>query len=93
MRFLKTGSFAVIFALVLKAIGGHSTALNALTSRALKVANEAAGLKIVADINQKPIDSAAEIDAIRKSVASELVSETPMQRLMRLSGKTETATV
>lgn len=76
----------------LKSLGGHSTALNALTSRAQKISNEAAGMKIVADINQKPIDDAAEIDAIRKSVASDAVSETPMQRLMRLSGKTETAT-
>lgn len=67
---------------------GHSTALNALTRRAEKVTNEAAGLRIVADIGQKPLDQAAEIDAIRKSVAqADTSTETTLQRLQRLSGK------
>jgi hypothetical protein len=71
----------------LKATGGHSTALSALTKRAQTVANEAAGMKIVADINQKPLDQAAEIDAIRKSVASGTVAETPLERIKRLTAK------
>ncbi len=72
----------------LKTSVGNSTALGALQRRAQSVANEAAGLKIVADINQKPIDQANEIDAIRKSVAAGTLSETPMARLARLSAKT-----
>jgi hypothetical protein len=72
----------------LSGVRGQSTALNALTRRAEKVANEAAGLRIVADIAQKPLDQAAEIDAIRKSVAqSDTTAETTLQRLQRLSGK------
>lgn len=72
----------------LLSLGGHSTALNALTRRAQAVSNEAAGMKIVADINQKPIDQAREIDAIRKSIsAADTQGETTMERLKRLSGK------
>jgi hypothetical protein len=72
----------------LKTMGANSTALGALTRRAQAVSNEAAGMKIVADINQKPIDQANEIDAIRKSVASDATpAETAMERLKRLSGK------
>jgi len=66
----------------------HSTALNALTRRAQAVSNEAAGMKIVADINQKPIEQMAEIDAIRKSVSQpETQGETALERLKRLSGQ------
>ncbi len=73
----------------LQSLGGHSSALDALTRRAQTVSNQAAGLKIVADIQQKPLDQAAEIDAIRKSVAQgDAPGETPLQRLQRLSGKT-----
>lgn len=69
-----------------------SSALDALTRRAQKVANEAEGLKIVADINQKPLDQQAELDAIRKSVSQpETAGETALERLKRLSGKTEAA--
>lgn len=72
----------------LSGIRGQSTALNALTKRAEKVANEAAGMRIVADIAQKPLDQAAEIDAIRRSVTSNAAnSESTLQRLQRLSGQ------
>jgi len=67
---------------------GNSTALNALTKRAQAVTNEAAGMRIVADIGQKPLDQQAEIDAIRKSVTQDNnAGETALQRLQRLSGK------
>ena len=72
----------------LNALQGHSTALEALTRRAQSVSNEAAGMKIVADINQKPLDQAAEIEAIRKSVSQpETQGESALARLKRLSGK------
>jgi hypothetical protein len=72
----------------LSGIKGNSTALEALSRRAQKVSNEAAGMKIVADIGQKPLDQAAEIDAIRKSVAQpETAAESTLQRLQRLSAK------
>ncbi|MES2822509.1 MAG: hypothetical protein V4732_02835 [Pseudomonadota bacterium] len=67
----------------------RSTALDALSRRAQKVSNEAEGLKIVANINQKPLDQQAELDAIRKSVAqADTAGETALERLKRLSGKT-----
>jgi len=73
----------------LSGMQGNSSALNALTRRAQTVSNEAAGMRIVADIGQRPIDQAAEIDAIRKSVAqADTAGETTLQRLQRLSGKT-----
>lgn len=66
-----------------------STALDALSRRAQKISNEAEGLKIIADINQKPLDQKAELDAIRKSVATpETIGETALERLKRLSNKT-----
>lgn len=72
----------------LSGMKGNSTALNALTRRAQAVSNEAAGLRIVADIGQKPLDQAAELDAIRKSVSTPQDSgETTLQRLQRLSAK------
>jgi hypothetical protein len=72
----------------LKSLGGHSTALDALTRRAQAVSNEAAGMKIVADINQKPLDQAAEIAAIRKSVSEpDTAGESTLERLKRLSAK------
>ncbi len=67
----------------------RSTALDALSRRAQKVSNEAEGLKIVANINQKPLDQQAELDAIRKSVSQpDNAGETALERLRRLSGKT-----
>jgi hypothetical protein len=67
---------------------GNSTALNALTRRAQAVSNEAAGLRIVADIGQKPLDQQAELDAIRKSVSQpETAGESALERLKRLSAK------
>lgn len=70
----------------LSGMKGNSTALNALTRRAQAVSNEAAGLRIVADIGQKPLDQAAELDAIRKSVSqADTSGETTLERLKRLS--------
>jgi hypothetical protein len=73
----------------LSGMQGSSTALNALTRRAQAVSNEAAGLRIVADIGQKPLDQQAELDAIRQSVSQpETGAETALERLKRLSAKT-----
>ena len=67
----------------------HSTALDALSRRAQKVSNDAEALKIVANINQKPLDQKAELDAIRQSIAqADTAGETTLERLKRLSGKT-----
>ncbi|MFL6709753.1 MAG: hypothetical protein ACJ8HI_16250 [Massilia sp.] len=72
----------------LSGMQGSSTALSALTRRAQSVSNEAAGLRIVADIGQKPLDQQAEIDAIRKSVSQpQDGAESALDRLKRLSGK------
>jgi len=72
----------------LSGMRGSSTALNALTRRAQAVSNEADGLRIVADIGQKPLDQQAELDAIRKSVSQpETGSESALERLKRLSAK------
>ncbi|WP_295997061.1 hypothetical protein [Rugamonas sp.] len=72
----------------LSGLRGNSSALNALTRRAQTISNDAAGMKIVADIGQRPLDQAAEIDAIRKSVGSPaLGAESALQRLQRLSGQ------
>lgn len=73
----------------LSSLKSKSTALDALFRRAQKVSNEAEGLKIIADINQKPLDQKADLDAIRKSVtALETAGETALERLKRLSNKT-----
>lgn len=67
----------------------QSTALDALSRRAQKVSIEAEGLKIVAGLNQKPLDQKAELDAIRQSVAqADTAGETALDRLKRLSGRT-----
>ena len=72
----------------LSGMQGNSTALSALTKRAQAVSNEAAGMRIVADIGQKPLDQQAEIDAIRKSVSQPASgTESALERLKRLSGK------
>ncbi|WGG50533.1 hypothetical protein [Rugamonas sp. DEMB1] len=72
----------------LSGMRGNSSALNALTRRAQTVSNEAAGMRIVNDIGQRPIDQAAEIDAIRRSVNTPaLGAESALERLQRLSGK------
>ncbi|MBY0445326.1 MAG: hypothetical protein K2Q15_08990 [Burkholderiales bacterium] len=70
-----------------KGVSNQSNALSALTRRAEQMSNEAAGMKIVTDIAQKPLDQAAEIAAIRKSVTEVGTGETALQRLQRLSGK------
>jgi signal transduction protein with GAF and PtsI domain len=72
----------------LSGMRGNSTALSALTKRAQVVSNEAAGMRIVADIGQKPLDQQAEIDAIRQSVSQpQNGNESALERLKRLSGK------
>jgi hypothetical protein len=72
----------------LSGMRGNSTALNALTRRAQAVGNEAAGMRIVADIGQRPLDQQAELDAIRKSVSQpETAGESALERLKRLSAK------
>ena len=72
----------------LQGLQGNSSALEALTRRAQTVSNEAAGMKIVADIGQRPHDQAAEIEAIRKSVSqADTSGESTLERLKRLSGK------
>ena len=69
----------------LSSMQGSSTALNALTRRAQAVSNEAAGMRIVADIGQKPLDQQAELDAIRKSVSQpETAGESALERLKLL---------
>jgi signal transduction protein with GAF and PtsI domain len=73
----------------LSSMKGSSSALTALTRRAQAVSNEAAGMRIVADIGQKPLDQQAELDAIRKSVSQpEAGAESTLERLKRLSSKT-----
>lgn len=72
----------------LTSMRSNSSALSALTKRAQKVSNEAAGMRIMADIGQKPFDQAAEIEAIRASVKSDTpAGESALQRLQRLSGQ------
>lgn len=71
----------------LKGIAGHSSAMAALTKKAQNVSSQAAGMRIVADINQKPIDEAKQMDDIRKSVATGSSSESVVDRLKRLSAK------
>jgi chromosome segregation ATPase len=70
----------------LRGLQGQSSALDALARRAQKVSNEAQGMRIVADIGQRPIDRAEELDAIRKSVqAAPGAGESALDRLKRLS--------
>lgn len=72
----------------LSGMRGNSSALNALTRRAQVISNEAAGLKIVTDIGQRPYEQAAELEAIRKSVSQPaLANESALARLQRLSGQ------
>lgn len=69
----------------------QSSALEALSRRAQKVSNEAEGLKIVANLQQKPLDQKAELDAIRQSVAqADTSGESALARLQRLSGRATT---
>ena len=72
----------------LSGMRGNSSALNALTRRAQAINNEAAGLKMVTDIGQRPYEQAAELEAIRKSVTQPgLGNESALARLQRLSGQ------
>lgn len=66
--------------------GGTSTALGALNKRTQRLTEQAAGMKIVTDLAQKPLDQANEIDEIRRSVAQGSgPAETTLERLRRLS--------
>lgn len=73
---------------------GTSTALQALNKNTARLQEQAAGMKIVTDLAQKPLDEAAEVDAIRKSVAQGTgAAETTLERLKRLSAaKTDVVT-
>jgi chromosome segregation ATPase len=72
----------------LSGMRGNTSALNALTKRAQRIANEAEGMKIVSDIGQRPNDQAAEIEAIRNSVTQPgSGNESALERLKRLSAK------
>ncbi|MYN20398.1 hypothetical protein GTP81_27020 [Rugamonas sp. FT107W] len=72
----------------LSGMKGNSSALNALTRRAQAISNEAAGMKIVTDIGQRPYEQAAELEAIRKSVSQPgIANESALARLQRLSGQ------
>ncbi|MFA9215786.1 MAG: hypothetical protein ACEQSK_01650 [Sphingomonadaceae bacterium] len=72
----------------LTGLRGNSSALNALTRRAQNLSNEAAGLRIVNDIGQRPLQQAAELEAIRRSVSQPSGGpESALARLQRLSGQ------
>jgi len=75
----------------LQGMRGNSSALNALTRRADAIRNDAEGLRIVADIGQRPLDQAAELEAIRQSVSQPDGGESALARLQRLSGKPQEA--
>ncbi len=71
----------------LSGMRGNSSALHALARRAQAVSDEAAGLRIVNEIGQRPLDQAAEIEAIRKSLSQPgNANESALARLQRLSG-------
>lgn len=63
----------------------NSTALDALAKKASKLQSQAAGMKIVTDINQKTIDQADEINQIRQS-ATNGDTESTADRMKRLMG-------
>jgi hypothetical protein len=67
----------------------HTTALDALSRRAQKVTIEANGMKIITEINQKPIDDAAEVAALRNSISSPNQGESVMDRLKRMSAESK----
>jgi chromosome segregation ATPase len=71
----------------LQGIANHSSAMAALTKKAQAVSSQADGMRIVADIKQKPLDDAKEVDDIRKSVMQGSVGESVADRLRRLSAK------
>jgi hypothetical protein len=76
----------------LAGLQGQSSALSALTRRAEALSAEADGLRIVVDIGQKPLDQAAEIAAIRRSVTqSGNTAESMLERLRRLSAQQKDA--
>jgi hypothetical protein len=68
----------------LKNLGGHSSALSALSKKAEKIKAEAEGMKIVSDIQQAPLNQAAELNALRASV-NKPMAESAADRLKRLS--------
>jgi hypothetical protein len=67
-------------------LGDHSTAMQALTQKAEAMSSRAAGMKIVADLQQKPVDQANRLDAIRNMVATGgAPAESAADRLRRLT--------
>ena len=68
----------------LGALSGSSRALDALNKKAQSLNSQAEGMKIVADIGDKPAQQAAEIEAIRQA-ATGVDKESTMDRLKRLS--------
>lgn len=67
----------------------HSSALNALASKAAKLRTQAEASRIVADIGQKPIDRANAVEEARKIAAGDLpeAKESAADRLRRLTSK------
>jgi chromosome segregation ATPase len=71
----------------LRNVSGHSSALDALTKKAGRVSTEAEGMKIVADINQAPIDRADKLNSLRASLGEDShAGESTVDRLRRLTG-------
>jgi len=62
--------------------GATNSAMAALQSRADKLRAQAAGMKVVTDIGQKPADDKAKLDALRRTVASGAAA--PLSTLERL---------
>ena len=68
----------------LQSLTGHSTALDLLAKSAQKAHEQAEGMKIVTDIQQKPLDDAAAVQALRDSVNAP-AAENALDRLKRLT--------
>lgn len=69
----------------LKGLSASTTALSALAKKASKVAAEAEGLKIVADIGQKPLDNQKAVEDLRTSLNDEDKQVSAADRLARLT--------
>ena len=67
----------------LSSLSGNTRALDALNKKAQALNSQAEGMKIVADIGDKPAQKAAEIDSIRQEVAG-VGKESTNDRLKRL---------
>ena len=71
---------------VLKEMGGHSTALNALAKKAEKVTNEASGLNTVLEVTEKSGNQAATVEALRQTINAPQ-NESAAERLARMASK------